>query len=588
MRNIIIDTDVGEDIDDIWAISLILSIDLFDVKMISLTQGNVDYKAKLVAKMLHQLNREDIVIAKGVSTNASTVITPQSRWIEDFSLENYGGRIQDDYYNAYKEVLEKHNDCMVIALGPFTSLIKVIPLLRMYGTNVVSMAGSIYKGYFNKSIIDPECNIVTDIVASKIMLESRVNITLLPLDVCNNIIIDGEDYLQIKNSQNEFGKVVMENYKIWQKDYVGGAKKFDIENSSSILYDLAPVFFALFPQNYDVLELPIYVDEKGYTKIGGSYNVYVATRVHKLDTMLEFASEHYSTKREKMCDFKTIEIEGKYRLIYTLRRCNALLSVLETGWEVKKSMSHCGPTKRDYYILHFITKGKGIYIVGNKKYNVQEGDCFLIPPNITVYYEADKDDPYVYYWIGFDGLEAKVLLEKANLIIDNNYVIKPNKFDSIINTLETVTSVKSSNGSSEFMFLGYLYLILADMYSNVDENVKVNKDYIEMAIMYMNENYSKNITIKDIVKRICIERTYFYRLFTNKIGISPQEYLINLRLENAKLLLCNTKKSIKNIAYLVGYENYVSFIKTFKEKLNITPTEYRNKNNQSILFNNKK
>lgn len=577
MKKVIIDTDIGEDIDDIWALSLILSIDLFDVKMISLTQGDVEYKSKIVAKMLQILNREDIIIAKGISTNLSNAIYPQIRWIQDFKLEEYKGRIVDNYYGAYKEVLDKHNDCMVLALGPFTSLIQSIPLFRMYNTNIASMAGSIYKGYFNKNTIDPECNVVTDIVASKILFESGVNITLLPLDVCNNIIIDKEDYQQIKKSQNDFGRIVMENYRIWQEDYVGGAKKFDIEVSSSILYDLAPVFFALFPQNYDVLELPIYVDENGYTRIGGNYNINVATRVHKQDTMLEFACEQYSTKIEKKCDFKAIGIDGKFILIYTLRRCNALLSVLEVGWEAKRPGSHYGPTKRDYYILHFVTQGKGTYIVGNKKYELKAGDCFLVPPKLTTYYEADKEDPYVYYWIGFDGVEAKKLLERTNLIANNNYVIKPNNIDSIVNKLKALSSIKTSNGATEYLFLGSLYTIFADMFGESEEEVKDNKDYVDNAISFMNENYNKNITISDITKSIGIERTYFYRLFINKMGISPQEYLINLRLENAKLLLCNTKKSVKNIAYSVGYENYISFIKIFKDKLNVSPSEYRKK-----------
>ena len=98
MKKVIIDTDIGEDIDDIWALSLILSIDLFDVKMISLTQGDVEYKSKIVAKMLQILNREDIIIAKGVSTNLSNAIYPQIRWIQDFKLEEYKGRIVDNYY----------------------------------------------------------------------------------------------------------------------------------------------------------------------------------------------------------------------------------------------------------------------------------------------------------------------------------------------------------------------------------------------------------------------------------------------------------------------------------------------------------
>lgn len=570
MTKIIIDTDIGEDIDDLWALVLLLSTDSYDIKLISITQGNVEYKVNLVAKILSTLNK-NIPIAKGVST--SPYITPQEKWLKHFSLKKYTGKIYNTYYEAYKDVLSA-DDCTIISLAPFTSLVSVLPLIKKNNTKIISMAGSIYKGYFGKNTPDAECNIISDIEAAKKIISSNLDLTLLPLDVCHNIIIDGEHYKLIKESKNIYASIVMENYNLWQKEYEGGAKKFDLNLSSSILYDLAPVWYLMFPQNFDVVNIPISINEQGFTQVGGPSNILVALKMHKRDIMTRFASELLCTKYEKNYDLKVMEIENKYKLIYTLRRNNFALSVYETGWEIRNPGSHYGPSKRDYYILHFVTKGKVKLIVDNTNYEIRAGECFLLPPNIMTYYESDKDDPCTYYWVGFSGFEASELLKKVGLL-NGQYVAKPINFDLIIQRLKEMTSVKARKGTAEYLLLGNLYLLFADMMNTVQEDDVEDKDYINLAIEYMNSNYQKGININDITNYIGIERTYFFRLFKKRTDLSPQDFLINLRMKRAKSLLTETHRSIKDIAISTGYDNYLSFIKTFKAKVGMSPSDYR-------------
>lgn len=576
MNKIIVDTDIGGDIDDIWALVLLLSSELFDVKMISVTQGDIEYQTALVAKILTLLNKQNIVIVKGVSGNIKeNIIHPQQRWLNDFSLKDYTGRILSTYEEGYAEILEEHSDATILALAPFTSLARVLPLLLKYNTPIISMSGSIYEGYFGSKEISAECNIVSDVQAARKIFESGLNLTILPLDVCNKMIIDGEDYKEINESHHIYAKIISENYHLWQEDYVGGAKKFNDQESSSILYDLAPILFALFPQNFDVIETPIYVDPNGYTRIGGNKTISVATRTHKLDIMLRFASEQYCTSIEKSYDVKKMGIDGRYSLTYVLKKSNIFLSVNEYGWEKKRPGAHYGPTKREYYILHFIIEGKGKLLVGNQKYDLAKGDCFLIPPGITTYYEADLEDPYTYHWIGFGGLEAKELLEKTGFLKNDNYVITPLDYDTIYERFMIIQNIVPKKGVTRYMLLSNLYLLFSELMYEGSNEMEELKDYVDLAIKYMNTNYSRKITIHDVTQTIGIERTYFYRLFQKNMHISPQDYLIKIRIEKAKLLLCNTSKSIKDIAISVGYENYGSFIKIFKEKEGISPTSYR-------------
>ena len=278
MKRLIIDTDIGEDIDDIWAISLILSTNMFKIDMFSISQGDVEYKTKLIAKILFELNIDNIAICKGVSTNLNNAIHPQKEWIKDFDLHKFGGKIYSNYEEGYRQVLmaNPNDEFVVVALSPFTSLARITTILKNKKVSIVAMAGSIYSGYFGKTSPDSECNIVSDIEASREIISSGLNVLLLPLDVCNNIVLNGENYELIKHSHNPFARIVMENYYIWQKDYIGGARKFDINKSTSILYDFAPIWYLIFPQNFDVIDVPLTITNDGLTVIGGVDKVQIA------------------------------------------------------------------------------------------------------------------------------------------------------------------------------------------------------------------------------------------------------------------------------------------------------------------------
>ena len=81
---VILDTDIGGDIDDIWALAMLLNSPEFDIKMILTEEGNTLYRAKIVARMLETAGRTDIPIGVGIST--SNEIGYQGDWIKHFDM----------------------------------------------------------------------------------------------------------------------------------------------------------------------------------------------------------------------------------------------------------------------------------------------------------------------------------------------------------------------------------------------------------------------------------------------------------------------------------------------------------------------
>lgn len=245
-----------------------------------------------------------------------------------------------------------------------------------------------------------------------------------------------------------------------------------------------------------------------------------------------------------------------------------------------------GPAVRNHYLIHFILKGKGCYIVENKKYNLTQNQGFLICPDTLTYYEADKTNPWTYIWIGFNGLKAKSYLENADLNRENlifNYVKKPNALKLYI---DEILKLKNINFEDELKREGLLYLFLAELVGNTEyQKEKVEKQtdiYIKKAIEYIEHNYIEDIKITDIANFIGVNRSYLFTVFKKSLNISPQEFLLNYRMEKAYVLLNNDKLSISDIARSVGYRDPLNFSKMFKKINGVSPKAYREKINMEL------
>jgi AraC-like DNA-binding protein len=256
---------------------------------------------------------------------------------------------------------------------------------------------------------------------------------------------------------------------------------------------------------------------------------------------------------------------------------------VETGWEQRKAGSSFGPLIREYYILHVVVSGKGSLFVGDKRAEFKEGDCFMVPPDIPVKYDADKNDPCKYYWVGFTGTHSKELTRESNFTMENGYVNTPLNFKEIINIVKDMAIIKQNDRRISYYLLGNLYLLFSKLMkqdSLTDNHESI--DYVQQAIRFMETHFKDNISIKDVSDYVGLDRTYLFRIFKEKTSISPKEYLINIRIEEAKKLLIKTNMSINNIIFAIGYTNYVSFFNIFVAKTKQTPSGYRDSNRIDI------
>lgn len=263
------------------------------------------------------------------------------------------------------------------------------------------------------------------------------------------------------------------------------------------------------------------------------------------------------------------------------------LGLFQFGWERCTPAHSFGPAARNHYLFHYILSGTGTLMADDSKgvtqtYSIKSMQGFMIFPNQITTYVADKQLPWEYVWLEFDGLRVKSLLDTIGLSLDKPVYHARNKSlrKDMANEMLYISRHKDE---SPFHLIGHLYLFLDYLLrSAADEQLehgsKLREFYIHEALTYIEHNFQNEITIEDIAGVCGLNRTYFGKIFKEALGKTPQEFLLNYRMLKAAELLKLTSLSIGDVGLAVGYANQMHFSRAFKNNYGISPREWRYQN----------
>ena len=268
---VILDTDIGSDIDDTWALAMLLQSPELEPRLIVTESGDTVYRAKIVAKILERSGREEIPI--GIGLRLSNETGPQLSWVKDYNIERYGGTIYEDGVKALIEtVMESSETVTLLCIGPLTNIavaLKAEPRIAERA-RIVSMLGCLYKsppGYGGgDGGVVAEYNVRKDPKAAQTVFSASWDITITPLDTCGFVRLEGERYRMIRECKSSLIRDLMENYKIWLRNRHEDWRRI-FETESSILYDTVAVYLAYSSEYLVMKDLGVQITEDGYTKI---------------------------------------------------------------------------------------------------------------------------------------------------------------------------------------------------------------------------------------------------------------------------------------------------------------------------------
>ena len=232
-------------------------------------------------------------------------------------------------------------------------------------------------------------------------------------------------------------------------------------------------------------------------------------------------------------------------------------------------------------IMYVIT-GCTTICIDSQEYTLQSGDIAVISP-YQIHYSVDSHAKVAFFIFTPDTLIHMKDKLTRNILINPH--IKNNTLSNLaVETLNTVITTRLSDTicyASNTTVIGMLYILLTDIFEKNELKQHILGKDIESfkpVFKYIDENYTKKISLTSAAKALGFNYYYLSRLFSRYLNISFTEYVNNKRLLLAYTLICNSNKTILEIMYATGYTSERTFYRCFKDYFNMTPMQLRNIN----------
>jgi len=249
---------------------------------------------------------------------------------------------------------------------------------------------------------------------------------------------------------------------------------------------------------------------------------------------------------------------------------------------------HC----HDFIEFSYVLSGNVNYRIDNKFYKISEKTLLVFNPEVYHQESLNKGEQNTELHIGFrnikiDGLPLNYILKEN---FDAPLEFKQYKDDFHKCCLEIIEEQEACEIGKELILKSLIMKLIALFLkeTNYVKNTKKIDRYdfpfydksnvVKIILEYFDNNYMKNISLDDMSKNMYISSVYISKVFKEKTGESPINYLINLRLEKAKDLLISTESPVKAIAQAVGYSDAYYFSKLFKKYYGNSPCKFRSIN----------
>ena len=296
---VILDTDIGDDIDDTWALGLLLQSPELEVKFVLGDRGAAPYRARLLAKFLERAGRSDIPVGVGLDLEPRGD-GRQAAWVKDYDLRQYPGKVHADGVQALIDtILNSPRPVTLICIGPVPNIAAALqrePRIAQKA-RFVGMHGSVRVGYGGSKNPDAEWNVKCDPKACQAVFTAPWEMTITPLDTCGLVTLTGDKYRRVRDSQNRIATEIVANYRLWVASDPKLPANMAAERSST-LFDTVAVYLAIRPDLCTMEPLGIRVTDDGRTVLDPqAKKINVATSWKDLGGFEDFLVDRLVRKR---------------------------------------------------------------------------------------------------------------------------------------------------------------------------------------------------------------------------------------------------------------------------------------------------
>ncbi len=265
-----------------------------------------------------------------------------------------------------------------------------------------------------------------------------------------------------------------------------------------------------------------------------------------------------------------------FRSIYPVIGSSAELPFYLSGVGIAEPEYHC--IRDNGLVSHqflFTVSGEGVLTVNGQTFAQRPGGIFYLPPGLPHEY-CPAEDEWTTHWLVFRGDNAAPIMEKLGF---TGFLERADAdLTECVGIFERLLAAAGDplGGGERCSLLIYEFILAArSAMTERGDDLRTAGRLIREAVKYMDSRYMEDIPLEKLADMSGVSLQHFCRVFKNRMGMRPMEYLARRRIAEAKNLLCGTGMTIREISEAVGYTDQTYFGIVFRKYEGITPTEYR-------------
>lgn len=274
------------------------------------------------------------------------------------------------------------------------------------------------------------------------------------------------------------------------------------------------------------------------------------------------------------------------------------LLILNVGLAIHNADWNWRNVNSPFTRLYYVTEGAARILLPTGIQELKPDHLYLVPSFTTHSYLCDTHFVHYYLHIYEDHQSESSILEDFSFPTEipagdlELPLIKrlcrinptmqlpqsdPTSYDNNPTLIKNIIKNKQRTFCDKVESRGIVYQLMARFLKDAQPKAEINDDRIQKVLSYIRKNIYKTIDIDSLAAISCLSKDHFIRLFKKEVNNTPLQYINQKKIEKAQLILITDSMPVKNISYLLAYEDHSYFNRLFKKLTGVTPQQYRDR-----------
>ena len=274
------------------------------------------------------------------------------------------------------------------------------------------------------------------------------------------------------------------------------------------------------------------------------------------------------------------------------------LLILNVGLAIHNADWNWRNVNSPFTRLYYVTEGAARILLPTGIQELKPDHLYLVPSFTTHSYLCDTHFAHYYLHIYEDHQSESSILEDFSFpteipagdlelplikrLCGINPTMQlpqsdPTSYDNNPTLIKNIIKNKPRTFCDKVESRGIVYQLMARFLKDAQPKAEINDDRIQKVLSYIRKNIYKTIDIDSLAAISCLSKDHFIRLFRKEVNNTPLQYINQKKIEKAQLILITDSMPIKNISYLLAYEDHSYFNRLFKKLTGVTPQQYRDR-----------